>query len=180
MTKKYVYTFLQPFGTVASSHQPRRGIYRDESNFSIRLRLGCSVLPFPVRLVCPILLFNRRGWVWALQPPCAVDRLPCGLIQPLSYFYLCSNISKVSLPCGLVPGVGSPPWCGLQCCRSCGSPRRNDTIMKPHAIPHCCFLADLSFSGLSQGITLLCPTVAATVCVPVWHSPIALWGCQMV
>lgn len=130
MTKKVC--LLQPFGTVASSHQPRRGIYRDESNVSIRLRLGCSLLPFPVRLVCPILLFNRRGWVWALQPPCAVDRLPCG--RSINHYLISTYLpifqSSLRLAAGCL-GWGRPRGVAYSAAALCGSPGCNDTIMKP-------------------------------------------------
>ena len=156
MTKKV--RFLQPFGTVASSHQPRRGIYRDESKVSIRLRLGCSLLPFPVRLVCPILLFNRRGWVRALQPPCAVDRLPCG--RSINHYLISTYLpifqSSLRLAAGC-QGWGCPRRCGLQCCRPLAAPLAcNDTIMKPN---HTALLlhADLSLAGFPRLLLCLTP-----------------------
>ena len=51
--------------------------YIYESKFSFRLRLGCYSLPFPVRLVCPILHLNRHGWKRTLPP--GAHRRPFGL-----------------------------------------------------------------------------------------------------
>ena len=160
---------------MASSHQPRRGIYRDESKVSIRLRLGCSVLPFPVRLVCPILLFNRRGWVWALQPPCAVDRLPCG--RSINHYLISTYLpifqSSLCLAAGCL-GWGRPRGVAYSAAALCGSPGCNDTIMKPQS--H----RTVAFMVLPGSVTRLYPTAAAMVCVRAWHTPTAPWGCQRV
>ena len=129
--QKYVYCNPLAPWPVLTNHG---AVYMDESKVSIRLRLGYYTLPFPVRLVCPILRINRRGWVWALQPPCAVDRLPCG--RSINHYLISTYLpifqSSLCLAAGCL-GWGRPRGVAYSAAALCGSPGCNDTIMKPQS-----------------------------------------------
>ena len=89
---------------------------------SLPLHIGCSALPFPVRFVCPILHFTGR-LEEGITTTCAVAACLAAIINHYHISTFIPIFQRSLLPCGWVPGVGSPPWCGLQCCRLSRLPR---------------------------------------------------------
>lgn len=126
--------------------------YIYESKFSFRLRLGCYSLPFPVRLVCPILHLNRHGWKWALPP--GARRRPFGLSR-FNHYHISTYLPIFQSPLRLSAwclGWGRPRGVAYSAAASRGSPGCYDTVMKP--LIHTALVAFLLLYSLPR--TSLC------------------------